>query len=332
MGAGDPDDRSQRDVKAIGLLRYGGPEVLRVVELPTPHAGPGEVRIRVRAAAINPADTLIRTGVSAVRNRGREPVIPGLDIAGTIDEVGPGTETELAVGVDVMAMADPIRPAGGGYAEWVVLPESWVAQIPAGVSHAEAATLPMNGLTALQALDRLNLRPGSTVAVTGAAGAVGGYAVQLAKAAGHRVLADAAPRDADLVADLGVDATVARGPGVADRLRALTEEGVDAIVDAAVIGSPLLPAIRRGGALAYVRGLPDQAAFERAATERGIRLVMTFVPAYGGRRDKLALLRQLAGEGRLALRVADTIRPEQAAHAHRRLEAGGVRGRLVIAF
>ncbi|RKR93090.1 NADPH:quinone reductase-like Zn-dependent oxidoreductase [Micromonospora pisi] len=319
-------------MKAVGLFRHGGPDVLQVIERTTPHAGPGEVRIRVRAAAVNPADVLIRSGRTPIRQRGTEPVLPGSDVAGTIDEVGPGIGTGLAVGDEVMAMINPSRPAGGGYAEWVVLPGSWVVPVPTGASPAEAATLPLNGLTALHALDQLRLPPGSTLAVTGAAGAVGGYAVQLAKAAGHRVLVDAAPGDVELVASLGVDVTVPRGPGVAERFRALTDDGVDAVVDAALIGAPLLAAIRRGGSLAYVRGMPDHPAFEREAARRGITPVMAYVHAYEGQRDKLDLLRRLADQGRLSLRVADRYPPEQAAQAHRLLEAGGVRGRLVIEF
>lgn len=300
--------------------------------MPTPHAGPGEVRIRVRVAAVNPADTLIRAGLTPIRQRGAHPVIPGLDVAGTIDEIGPGTDTGLAVGDEVMAMVNPTRPGGGGYAERVVLSESWVAPVPTGASLAEAATLPLNGLTALHALDQLDLPEGSTIAVTGAAGAVGGYALQLAKAAGHRVLADAAPADVPLVAALGADDVVPRGPGVADRFRELTSQGVDAVVDAAIIGVPLLAAIRRDGALAYVREVPDSTAFAQAAAARGIRLVHAFVHEYDGRRDKLDLLCRLAGEGRLGLRVADTFLPQRAAEAHRLLEAGGVRGRLVLEF
>ncbi|MFG2046499.1 NADP-dependent oxidoreductase [Micromonospora sp. NPDC048935] len=318
-------------MRAVGLLRYGGPEVLRVVELPTPHAGPGEVRIRVRAAAVNPADTLIRAGMTPVRLRGTDPLLPGLDIAGTIDEVGPGGSGALAPGDPVMAMVNPTRAAGGGYAEWVVLPETWVVPAPEGVSPAEAATLPMNGLTALHALDQLRLPPGSTLAVTGAAGAVGGYAVQLAKAAGHHVLADAAPGDVELVAALGADVTVPRGQGVADRFREHAPERVDAAVDAALIGGALLPAVRDGGAVALLRGGPDPLLLAQAS-QRGIRMVAAYVHDYDGRHDKLDLLRQLAEEGALSLRVAGRFPPEEAARAHQLLEAGGVRGRLVIEF
>lgn len=319
-------------MKAVGLLQYGGPEVLRVLERPAPHAGRGEVRVRVRAAAVNPVDTLIRAGASAVQLRGGDPVIPGLDIAGTIDEIGSGTGTGLTIGDRVMAMVNPTRPQGGGYAQWVVLPESWVALAPAHADHAEAATLPMNGLTALHALDQLNLAPGSTLAVTGAAGAVGGYAVQLAKAAGHRVLADAAPHDTQLVTALGADEVVPRGPGVAERFRDLTPAGVDAALDAALIGTPLLTAIRHGGALAFVRSVPDRQRLQETAQQDGVAVVPAFVHAYDGRRDKLDLLRRLADGGALSLRVAGRFPPEEAPQVHRLLEAGGVRGRLVIEF
>ncbi|MER6679899.1 NADP-dependent oxidoreductase [Streptomyces olivaceoviridis] len=319
-------------MKAVGLLRYGGPEVLQVIERPTPHAAHGEVRLRVRAAAVNPVDTLIRTGASSVRLNGDVPVVPGLDIAGTVDEIGPGTTSGLSIGDRVMAMVNPTRAAGGGYAQWVVLPESWVVPAPRDADHAEAATLPMNGLTALHALDQLNLAAGSTVAVTGAAGAVGGYAVQLAKAAGHHVVADAAPHDVELVTALGADAVVARGPGVAERFRAIAPAGVDAAVDAALTGPPLLGAIRHGGSLAVVRGMPDQQALRDAARRVGVSLVSAYVHAYDGRRDKLDLLRRLADDGALSLRVADRFPPDEAPHAHRLLEAGGVRGRLVIEF
>lgn len=319
-------------MKAVGLLRYGGPEVLQVIERPTPHAAQGEVRLRVRAAAVNPVDTLIRTGASSVRLNGDVPVVPGLDIAGTVDEIGPGTTSGLSIGDRVMAMVNPTRAAGGGYAQWVVLPESWVVPAPRDADHAEAATLPMNGLTALHALDQLNLAAGSTVAVTGAAGAVGGYAVQLAKAAGHHVVADAAAHDVELVTALGADAVVARGPGVAERFRAIVSAGVDAVVDAALMGPPLLGAIRHGGSLAVVRGMPDQQALREAARRVGVSLVSAYVHAYDGRRDKLDLLRRLADDGALSLRVADRFPPDEAPRAHRLLEAGGVRGRLVIEF
>ncbi|MFB8754623.1 NADP-dependent oxidoreductase [Streptomyces nigra] len=319
-------------MKAVGFFSFGGPEVLQVVDRDTPHAGPGEVRIRVRAAAVNPADTLIRSGASPLRFQGSEPIIPGLDVAGAIDEVGAGADVGLSVGDRVVALVNPTLRNGGGYAEQVVLPGSWVVPAPTGADDAEAATLPLNGLTALRALDQLDLPTGSTLAVTGAAGAVGGFAVQLGKVAGHRVLADASPTDAQMVAALGADDVVPRGSGVAEEFRAHAPDGVDAVVDAAVIGTPLLGAIRKAGRLAFVRGVSGQRAFEEAAERQGVRLFATFVHDYDGRADKLGLLCRLAGEGRLTLRVAGRFPPEEAAHAHRLLESGGVRGRLILEF
>jgi NADPH:quinone reductase-like Zn-dependent oxidoreductase len=231
-----------------------------------------------------------------------------------------------------MAMINPTRDDGGGYAERVVLPAPSVVQAPERSSHGQASTLPANGLTALHALDLLELAPASTVAVTGAAGAVGGYALQLARAAGHRVIADAAPADARLVTKLGANVVVPRSPDVADRIWAAAVGGVDAVIDTAVIGAALLPAIRDGGRLAAVRPAHDQRRLERDAAARGITLVTAHVHEYDGRTDKLDLLRRLADEGHITLRVAATWPPERAGDAHRALEAGGVRGRIVLAF
>lgn len=317
---------------AVGVYEYGGPEALRVLELPTPHAGPGEIRVRVSAAAVNPADTLIRLGDAAAAFGSQPPpYIPGMDAAGLVDEIGPGCETELLLGARVMAMVMPIRAAGGAYAEYVVLPASWVAPAPTGTSHAEAATLPMNGLTARMALDMLALAPGQRLAVTGGAGVLGGYLIQLACAAGLRVFADAAPADQPRVRSLGADVVVDRGEDVAGAWRALAPDGVDAVVDAALLGAPILAAIRDGGALARVRG-PGERGVGKLEPEREIVFHQVSVPGYLGDRNRLDALRACVERGQLSLRVAGSYRPEQAPDAHRRLEAGGTRGRLVIEF
>jgi NADPH:quinone reductase-like Zn-dependent oxidoreductase len=312
-------------MKAIALTTFGGPEVLHSAEFPEPHAGPGEVRIRVHAAAVSPADTLIRSGLSAPL-RQHPPYIPGLDAAGVIDEVGEGVSARLAPGDRVMAMVNPTRPAGGAYVELLVMPENYVALAPARASHAEAATLPLNGLTARLALDRLALTAGETVAVTGAAGAVGGYAVQLAKADGLRVIADASPADAALVTALGADAVVSRGPDVARRVRELEPAGVDGAVDAAAMGAALLPALRDHGSIAIVRGGTPR------ASQRGISYVSVNVHDYDGNLGKLDELRALADRGQLTMRVARVLPSGQAGRAHQLLEAGGTRGRLVLDF
>ncbi len=307
-------------MKAVVVSRFGGPEVLGVADLPEPAPGPGEVRIRVAAATVNPADIALRAGSFG----GQPPLVPGWELAGTVDAVGEGV-AEPRIGQAVMAVVVPSRPAGGAQAAAVVVPAAGVAPAPAGASPAQAATLPMNGLTVRLALDLLALPPGSTLAVTGAAGAVGGYALELGKAAGLRVLADAAPADVALVRGLGADVVVPRGPDMAAAIRAAVPDGVDALLDAAVLGRTALPAIRDGGQIAVVRGFAGEPG-------RGIRVRAVHVWDYATNGTALGGLGRLAAAGRLTLRVAATFPPEEAAAAHRRLEAGGVRGRLVLVF
>lgn len=312
-------------MRGVGVIEFGEPEVLRIVELSEVHAASGEVRIRVHAATVNPTDTGVRDGSRAETLRQNPPpYIPGMDAAGIIDEIGPGTTTNLAVGDAVMAMVIP-SGAHGAYRESIVLPVDAVVRIPAGATLVEASTLPMNGLTALQSLDQLALRPGQTLAVTGAAGCYGGYVVQLAKAAGLRVIADASSADTELVRSLGADIVVPRGPGIAAEIRKVASEGVDGLADGAVQAEQAVGAVRDGGFFASVRGWSGK-------DERGITFHRTSVRDYYRRADLLDRLRQQAEEGVIALRVAATYKPEQAAEAHRRLEAGGTRGRCVIVF
>ncbi|WP_392667163.1 NADP-dependent oxidoreductase [Streptomyces sp. LN785] len=320
-------------MKTVGVFRYGEPEALEVVDLPIPEVGPGQIRVRVHAAAVNPADVLLRRGYTDQFLAGRLPLPyrPGMDAAGVVDAIGPDAATDLQVGDRVMAVVIPIDPSGGAYAEYIVLDARQVVRAPAGTTHAEAATLPMNGLTARRALDVLGLAPGDWIAVTGAAGAVGGYAVQLAKADGLRVVADAAPADEELVRSLGADRIVGRGPGVAERIREVVPGGVEAVVDAAVMGPETLPAVRPGGQIALVRSEGEPGTSPLGEPEY-VTVRNVYVPEYRYASDKLDALRALAEEGRISLRVADEFPADQAAEAHRRIEAGGVRGRLVLLF
>ena len=307
-------------------MEYGGPEALEVVELPTPEAGPGQVRIRVRAAAVSPTDTHVRAGTRAEQQAktGPPPYVPGMDVAGVLDQIGEGAETDLQSGDQVMAIVLP-RGSHGAYSEYVVLPAESVARMPAGSSFAEASTLPMNGLTARLSLDQLALQPGQTVAVTGAAGCYGGYMVELAKADGLRVIADSSEADEELVASLGADVVVRRGEGVADRIREHAPDGVDALADGSVQMEPLAAAVRDGGGFASVRGWPGNG-------ERGIRFHVTWVFDYAAEQAKLDRLRRQAEDGQVTLRVAGAVPMENASEAHARLEAGGTRGRWVIEF
>jgi NADPH:quinone reductase len=294
-----------------------------MVELPdlTPEAG--EVRVRVEAATVNPADTLFRAGGVAAHIGAGPPYVAGLEFAGTIDAVGPDAGWEP--GVAVMGITAFIPNGRGAHAEQVVVDARSVADIPSGASMAEAATLPMNGLTARLAVDRLGLARGQMLAVTGAAGAVGGYVVQLASSEGIRVIAISQQDDEDLVRGFGADEFVPRGENFAAAVRDLTGGGVDAVVDGALIGGAVLPAIRDGGRVICLRGFVGE-------PDRGISTELISVRAYGTESEKLRSLARLVEDGALTLRVAKTFPPDRAADAHARLEASGLRGRLVLAF
>ncbi|MCX4566838.1 NADP-dependent oxidoreductase [Streptomyces albogriseolus] len=312
-------------MKAIALTTYGGPDVLREVDLPTPEAGPGEVRIRVHAAAVNPTDAMLRTGAYAARTTDvPPPYVPGMDAAGVIDQLGPGVDGRLAVGQRVVALVIPTGPRGA-YAEHIVVPAESVVPAPAGTDHAEAATLLMNAATARLALDTLALPKGATVAVTGAAGAVGGYTIELAKADGLTVVADAAPDDRDLIRGFGADHVVDRGTDVAARIRELAPAGVPGLVDGSDQREEAVPAVADGGAFVALRGWQGPA-------ERGVTVTPVFVASVRADTALLDALRLQAEKGVLSLRVAKVLPASDAAEAHRLLEAGGLRGRLVLDF
>jgi NADPH:quinone reductase len=311
-------------MRAAGVIEFGGPEALQLVDVPDEPLGPGEVRLRVAAATVNPTDTHARSGAYAERDPVKQPPwVPGMDAAGEVVEVGEGVD-HVAPGDAVMGIVVPTG-AHGGYREDLVLPGNSVVRAPAAADAVAAATLPMNALTARLALDHMALQPGQVLAVTGAAGAFGGYVVQLAKADGLTVVADASPADEELVRALGADVVVERGDDVAKRIREHFADGVDGLADGAVQDALVLPAVRDGGAVATVRGY-------RGDGSRDLRVFPTLVRRVAQDRAALDRLRQQAEDGVLTLRVARTFPVEQAADAHRMLEAGGVRGRLVLVF
>jgi len=313
-------------MQAVGFSEFGGPEVLGLVSLPVPVPGPGEVRVRVAAAAVNPTDLAFRSGGHRSMPDGMSPpYVPGMDLAGLVDVAAADAAGQWAPGDRVLAAVSPWAPGGGAQAEFVVVAADALAPVPGQISLEAAATLPMNALTVRAALDELALRPGEALGVTGAAGAVGGYAIQLARAEGVRVIADASPADEDLVAGLGADVVVPRGPGVAARIRQVLPDGVDALLDAAVMGPPVLTAVRDGGRFIAVRPFAGEA-------ERGISVSLVLVFRHLHEGGTLARLAELADKGVLSLRVADVLPAARAAEAHRRFEAHGVRGRLVLTF
>lgn len=313
-------------MRAIGLTEFGGPEVLRVVDVPTPDPGPGEVRIRVHAVAVNPTDITFRSGRRAAQlSERRGPYIPGVDAAGILDALGPGADGRMAVGERVIAFVNPFGPTGGSYAEQIVVPESSIVPAPRGASFAEASTLLLNAVTAQLALDALTPTAAPILAVLGGAGAVGGYLIQLAKACGLTVLADTAPGDARLLLSLGAAVLVKRGDEVAKRIREVVTEGVPRLADCAALDTLAPGAIADDGGLATFGGWSGP-------TERRVAIHPISSFSAAGNTALFDRLRRQAEEGVISLRVADVLPPARAGDAHRRLAAGGVRGRIVLDF
>ncbi|MFJ5261694.1 NADP-dependent oxidoreductase [Streptomyces sp. NPDC088387] len=292
-------------MRAAVVTTFGGPEVVEIAETGTPEPGARQVRIKVAAAALNPVDAGVRSGVFGGAG---ERLGQGWDVAGTVDAVGEGAAWR--VGDEVVALHyGAVKPLGS-HAEYVVVDAGAVAKAPAGVDAVHAATLPLNALTAVQALDLLEPTPGQSLLVTGAAGAVGGYALQLAALRGVPATALARETDEELVRSLG-----------AARVATADEGGFDAVLDAAFLGTAALARVRDGGA--YVGVIPGAGP----AAERGVRVDTVEVSADGAR---LAELVRLVEDGTLTLRVAETYALDDVVKAHARLAEGGVRGRIVL--
>lgn len=308
--------------KAVAYSGRGGYEVIKLVERAVRTPTACEVRIEVKAAAVNPTDILLRErGYSNQASL----VVPGMDAAGIIDSVGTSV-SHLRPGDKVMAVVMPRRPEGGAQAQHIVVPAASVVAIPEGVSFAEAATLPMNGLTALRAVERAGLGKGRSLAVSGGAGLLACYTIAAAKRQELTVVADAKPEDAALVRSYGADIVVERGPDFAAAVRREMREGVDALLDTALLGEKSFGAIRNGGVYIPVRGWEDKSA------ERRIEIEPVFVFEVLERTEWLELLREMVAAAEIKLRVAGEYGIEQVADAQRALGAGGLRGRPVILF
>ncbi|MFJ2832552.1 zinc-binding dehydrogenase [Streptomyces sp. NPDC087263] len=294
-------------MRAAVVTEFGGPEVVEVVEVGVPEPGSRQIRIKVAAAAVNPVDVGVRVGVFGGAG---ERLGLGWDVAGTVDAVG--AAAGWAVGEQVVALVYGMGKSLGTYADYVVVDADSVAVAPVSVDAAHAATVPLNALTAAQALDLLALEAGQSLLVTGAAGAVGGYAVQLAVRQGLSVVGLAREADEELVRSLGAGRFVSGE--VASR-------SVDAVLDAAIVGESALEWVRDGGA--FVAVIPHT----EPAPVRGVRTAAVEVSADGAR---LAELVALVDEGVLTARVAQTYALADVVKAHVRLAEGGVRGRLVL--
>ena len=220
-----------------------------------------------------------------------------------------------------------VMPNGihGAYSDQLILNQFAVVRIPKNASFIEAATLPMNGLTARLSLDLLNLKKGQTIAVTGGPGAYGGYVIQLAKADGLIVIADSNESDIKLLKDLGVDHIIPRGENFVEEVKGIFPLGVDGIADGALLNENAIGAVKDNGSFTSVRNFIGK-------PRRNINFTATWVSEYNCDFEKLDKLRQQVEDGLIDLRVADTVKPENAAEAHKRLDAGGTRGRMVISW
>jgi NADPH:quinone reductase-like Zn-dependent oxidoreductase len=297
-------------MKAVRFSQFGGPEVLEIVDLPDPHPGPGQIRIAVRAAGVNPSDWKKRQGLM-----GEElPQTMGYEAAGVIDELGEGV-ADVAIGDRVFGLS----AEGAAQAELAVL--SYYAPIPPSLGYDGAAALPAAIETATRALDQLGAGSGSTLLINGASGSVGSAAVQLAVARGARVIGTASPANHDYLRSLGAE-PVAYGAGLAGRVRALVPGGVDLALD--VAGSGVLPElIELAGGPEHVVTISDFAG----AQEYGVR----FSRGEDGRAvHALAGIGELIESGRFSLPVAQTFPLAEIAAAHRVSEDGHVRGKLVL--
>jgi NADPH:quinone reductase-like Zn-dependent oxidoreductase len=300
------------------VTAFGAPEVLRLAERPDPAPAPDEVVVRIRAANVNPTDLSVRSGQARARMPDLQPpIVPGWDLAGEVTAVGSET-SGYRPGDRVVGMIPFGRIGGrvGAYAQAAAVDPGWLAPLSTDLDDATAATLPLNALTARQALDIIDAAPGATLLVTGASGAVGGFATQLAVSAGLRVLAQASHDDDEWVASLGPAEVIARETDLA------TIGPVDAVLDAVPLGPSSAATLREGGIAVFTR--PPQPP----EPPPGLRFETVLVQSNA---DQLRALIAELEAGRLRTRIAEVLPLEQAARAHELNEAGGLRGKVLLA-
>ncbi|MBX6355681.1 MAG: NADP-dependent oxidoreductase [Micromonosporaceae bacterium] len=306
-------------MKAMAINRYGGPEVLEQMDLPTPKIGMDGILVRVKAAGVNPVDWKIRQGYLDAAFPSHFPLVPGWDVAGVVESVGPAV-TAYAPGDEVIGYVRRDHIQHGTYAQLVPAPERALAHKPPGLDWAQAAALPLVALTAYQALKAANVASGETVLVNAAAGGVGHVAVQLARLLGAiRVIGTASEGNHDFVRQLGAE-PVAYGEGMVERVRQLAPEGVDMALDA--VGGDAIEAsaslVKQADRLVSIT---DAAAVKRLG---GRYVFVRPDPA------DLAVLAAYAEGGQLKLHIERTFPLADAAEAQRLVQRGHVRGKVVL--
>ena len=295
--------------RAAVVVNPGEPNAIEVIDVPVVALEPGQVRVAVASATVNPIDVAVRDGVLHRAGVINQPERTGLgwDFAGTVLEAGPGVE--LAPGTRVAGLVGGLDRDFGTYAEQLVLPAADVAVVPDGLDLVEAATVPLNALTAAQLVDLLGEGAGRSLLVTGAAGAVGGYVVPFALERGWQVTGLARAADEEFVRGLGAEFT-SEATG-----------GWDAVADGAVLQEQAVALARDGGRFVGV-----QPSFQPAA-ERGVQIQAVGVVPDGVR---LAGLLARTAEGELPARVVEVLPLDRVDDAHAAVAKGGVRGRYVL--
>jgi NADPH:quinone reductase-like Zn-dependent oxidoreductase len=307
-------------MKAMRFHEYGDPEVLHDEDVEVPVPGPGEVRIRVAATAFNPVDAGIRGGYLQGPFPVVLPHVPGIDVAGTIDALGANVRGRN-IGDRVIGFL-PMVPDGAA-AEYVVAPAEVLADAPAGIPLVDAAALPSVGLTAWQSLfEHADLRTGQRLLVHGAGGAVGGYAIQLAKRAGAHVIATASPRSTERVRAAGADEII-------DRTTASVADAVSSPLDVILNLAPIAPAelgalarlVRPGGTVLSTvpTAVPDEAS--------GVPIVAVFARSDAG---QLADLVAMIDAGELHVDVSERLPLGELPAVHARSDAGSLSGKIVL--
>ncbi|WP_369391107.1 NADP-dependent oxidoreductase [Streptomyces sp. CG1] len=304
-------------MKAIALEKYGSSDDLRLIELPDPKVAPGEVLVRVKAAGVNPVDWKLAAGYLDPIMEVRFPLISGWDVAGVVERVG-FDAGEFAVGDEVFGYVRKDWAQNGAYAELVSAPVRTLARKPAALGWEQAAGAPLAGLTAYQSIKRVGLSSGETVLIHAAAGGVGSLGVQIALALGARVIGTASERNHGFLRELGAE-PVTYGDGLADRVRRLAPDGVDAALDFAGDG-----AVDVSQQLLKERDRVASIADGEAAAKGG-----HYVWVRPDTAD-LAALAGLADAGKLTVPVEHTLPLAQAAQAWRLSQQGHTRGKIVL--
>jgi NADPH:quinone reductase-like Zn-dependent oxidoreductase len=304
-------------MKAVRFHDYGDPNVLRCEDVEQPAPGAGEVRLRVAATSFNPVDDGIRGGYLRTVFPVTLPHIPGIDVAGTVDALGEGV-TDVQVGDDVIGFLPMV--ADGAAAEYVVAPAEILAPAPKSIPLPDAAALPMVGLTAWQALfDDAGLTAGQLVLINGAGGAVGGYAVQLAKMANAHVIATASPRSSERVRSAGADEVIDH-----TTTQVTVAEPVDVLLNLArITPEELVALVRPGGVVVNtVPTIPTP-----ADDERGVRAVGVFVRSDA---ERLSRLVALVDRGELRVDVAERVPLAELPAVHAKATTGDLPGKVVV--